>query len=376
MSPVHLRDLGFQRNQPEDREGWSRTRRTERGHPGHSGGWKINEGGNINPAIHTPIQWRPQTRGLERHGSSSSTPPTPQRPIPMEHGQQEVQPSVSLGRTWTKFPEALSQRDRLQTPYDNHQRLESYQAVQTPGGKGTEDKGESSHYPSYRRTVHPDRAYSYSFRLTGSRPHQPSIGFTPFRNQQINDQESPLFTVPGGFQEKKRIQGKKQDLFQPKAERIRPHDPEAVGFGEGSSKEPEVVVNHSRISSHSNRNITPTQKEHNIVTSESNINSDTLCLQMSQYAEKYAKQFAKLEARHDRIKKLTASMEKIVKNLQEGHAQLRKASEETNKILNLVFEEQHHSRRDRDCLDQDINKLFNVNHNLKPQPQGQVMENP
>ncbi|MBW0478216.1 hypothetical protein O181_017931 [Austropuccinia psidii MF-1] len=149
MSPVHLRDLGFQRNQPEDREGLSRTRRPERGHLGHSSGWQNNEGDNINPAIHTPIQWRPQTRGLERHGSSSSAPPTPQGLIPMEHGQQEVQPGKSLGRTWSKLPEDLSQRDRLQRPDGNHQRLESYQAVQTPGGKGTEDKGESSHYPPF-----------------------------------------------------------------------------------------------------------------------------------------------------------------------------------------------------------------------------------
>ncbi|MBW0510955.1 hypothetical protein O181_050670 [Austropuccinia psidii MF-1] len=69
-------------------------------------------------------------------------------------------------------------------------------------------------------------------------------------------------------------------------------------------------------------------------------------------------------------------MDKIVKSLQEGHAQLRKACEETNKRLNLVFEEQHHRKRDRDCLGQDINKLFNVYHNMKPQPQGHVMDNP
>ncbi|MBW0572160.1 hypothetical protein O181_111875 [Austropuccinia psidii MF-1] len=69
-------------------------------------------------------------------------------------------------------------------------------------------------------------------------------------------------------------------------------------------------------------------------------------------------------------------MDKIVKTLQEGHAQLSKASEETNKRLNIVFEEQHHSRRDRDFLDQDINKLFNVYHNIKPQPQGHVKDNP
>ncbi|MBW0576472.1 hypothetical protein O181_116187, partial [Austropuccinia psidii MF-1] len=84
-----VKDLGFKRNQPEDREGLSRIRRPGTGHLGHSSGWQNNEGDNINPAIHTSIQWRPQTRGLERHGSSSSAPPTPQGPIPMEHGQQE-----------------------------------------------------------------------------------------------------------------------------------------------------------------------------------------------------------------------------------------------------------------------------------------------
>ncbi|MBW0590979.1 hypothetical protein O181_130694, partial [Austropuccinia psidii MF-1] len=222
MSPVYLRDLGFQRNQPEDREGLSRTRRPGRGHLGHSGGWQNNEGDNINPAIHTPIQQEPQTRGLEGYGSSSSAPPTPQRFVSMEHGQQE----------------------------------------------GTEDKGESSHYPSYRRTVNPDRAYSDSFRLTRSRPNQLSSGFTPFRNKQFSGQESPLFTIPGRFQEKTRKQGQEQSLLQPEGERVRPHDPEAVRFGERSTQEPEVVLNHSRSSSPSNRNITPTQTENNIVTSE------------------------------------------------------------------------------------------------------------
>ncbi|MBW0494146.1 hypothetical protein O181_033861 [Austropuccinia psidii MF-1] len=76
------------------------------------------------------------------------------------------------------------------------------------------------------------------------------------------------------------------------------------------------------------------------------------------------------------MKSLTASMDKIVKTTPERHAQMNKASEETNKRLNLVFAEQHHSKRDRDCLDQDINKLFNVYHNMKAQPQGHVMDNP
>ncbi|MBW0547290.1 hypothetical protein O181_087005 [Austropuccinia psidii MF-1] len=272
----------------------------------------------------------------------------------MEHGQQEVQPGIPLGRTWSKFPEDLSQRDRLQRPYGNHQRFESHQEFHTAGGEGKQNKGESSHYPSYRRAADPDRAYSDSFRLPRSRPNQ----------------------LSRRFQEKTRIQGQKQDHLPPEEKRVRHSDPEAVRFGEKSAQEPEVVVNNPRIISPIDRNITPTHIEHDFVTPESNPNSDALWLQMSQYAEQTQKQLTELEASHERRKLLTASMDRIVKNLQEGHAQSSKASEETNKILNLVLEEKHHSKRDRDCLDQDINKLFNVYHSMKPQPQGHFMDNP
>ncbi|MBW0467803.1 hypothetical protein O181_007518 [Austropuccinia psidii MF-1] len=170
MSPVHLRNLGIPRNQPEDREGLSRTRRLEGGHLGHSGGWQYIEVNHTHSAIHFPIQKKPKTRELEGYGSSSSAPPTPQSPFSMEHGQQEVQPSIPLGRTWSKLPEDISERDRLQRPYGNHKSLESHQTVQASGGEGNQDKGESSHYSSYRRTADPDREYSDYFRLTRSRP--------------------------------------------------------------------------------------------------------------------------------------------------------------------------------------------------------------
>ncbi|MBW0499627.1 hypothetical protein O181_039342 [Austropuccinia psidii MF-1] len=240
MSPVHLRNLGFQMTQPEDREGLSRTRIPGRGNLGHSGGWQNTEGNHTHPSIHFPIQQEPQNRGLERHGSSSSAPQTPQRCISMEHGQQEVQPGIPLGRNWRKLPEDMSQRDILQRPYGNNQRLESHQAVQTPGGERKQNKEESNHYPryshqllkdlfqwrmdnkrfnlashwaelgascqkiflkeiefrdlmvitkGYRRTADPDRASSDAFRLTRSRPNQISSGFTPFRNQQISGKE-------------------------------------------------------------------------------------------------------------------------------------------------------------------------------------------
>ncbi|MBW0522903.1 hypothetical protein O181_062618 [Austropuccinia psidii MF-1] len=59
---------------------------------------------------------------------------------------------------------------------------------------------------------------------------------------------------------------------------VRPNDPEAVGFGERSAQEPEVVVNNPRVSSPLNRNITPSQNDHNVVMPESNLNSDALWL--------------------------------------------------------------------------------------------------
>ncbi|MBW0564536.1 hypothetical protein O181_104251 [Austropuccinia psidii MF-1] len=288
MSPVHLRNIVFQRNQPEDRKGLSRTRIPGRGHLGNSGEWQDTEGSHTHSAIHIPIQQEPQTRGLERQGSSSSAPQTPQRFISMKHGQQEVQPGIPLGRTWSNLPEDL-------------------------------------------RTADPDRAYSDFLRLTRSRPNWLPRGFTPFRNQQISGQESPFFTIPGSCQDETRIKGQKQDHLQPEEERVRPNDPEAVGFGERSAQEPELVANNSRISSPINIIITPTQIEHNVVTPESNLNSDAVWLQMSQFAEKTQKQFAELQESHERMKKLTASMDKIVKTLQEGNAQLSKASEETKK---------------------------------------------
>ncbi|MBW0530465.1 hypothetical protein O181_070180 [Austropuccinia psidii MF-1] len=259
MSSEHLRNLGIPRNQPEDRDGVSRTRRPGGGHLGHSGGWKDIEQNYTHSSIHFSIQQKPQNRGLEGYGLSFSAPPTPQRHFSMQHGQQEVQHSIPLGRNWRKFPEDISQRDRLQRPYGNKQILESHQEVQTPGGDRNQDKEESSNYPSYRRIADPDRAYSDSSRITRSSTNKPSSRFTPLRNQQISGYESPFSTIPGSFQKKTRIQGQKQDLFQPKLERVRPNDAEAVGIGERRTQEPEIFLHTSRINSPINRNITPTQ---------------------------------------------------------------------------------------------------------------------
>ncbi|MBW0572435.1 hypothetical protein O181_112150 [Austropuccinia psidii MF-1] len=260
----------------------------------------------------------------------------------MEHGQQEVQPGIPLGGTLSKLPEDLSQRDILQRPYGNHQRLESHQFLQ----------------------AHKEQAKSaLQWLQTIQKPTDQWLRVTIIHNSR---------NFPG--EDKDKIA--KTRPASARGRESQTNDQEAVGFGERSAQEPEVAVNNSRISSTINRNITPTQIENNVFTPESNLKNDALWLKMSQFAKKTQKQFAELQASHERMKKLTASMEKIVKTLQEGHAQLSKASEETKKRLNLVFEEQHHSKSERDCLDQDINKLFNVYHNMKPQRQGHVMDNP
>ncbi|MBW0465705.1 hypothetical protein O181_005420 [Austropuccinia psidii MF-1] len=116
------------------------------------------------------------------------------------------------------------------------------------------------------------------------------------------------------------MKGQKQDHLQRKEERVQPNDPEAVVFGERSTQKPKVIVHNSRISSPINRNISPTQIEHNVVTPESNLSSDALWLQMSNMLGKLKKQFAELEASHDRMKRFAASMDKTVTDLQEGHA--------------------------------------------------------
>ncbi|MBW0542899.1 hypothetical protein O181_082614 [Austropuccinia psidii MF-1] len=103
----------------------------------------------------------------------------------------------------------MSQRYRLQISYGNYQRMESCQEVQTPGVEGNQDQGQSSRYPSYRRTAEPDMDYSDYFRPTRSRQTQLSSCFTPSRNQKISGQDSPLFAIPGSFEEDTRIQGQK-----------------------------------------------------------------------------------------------------------------------------------------------------------------------
>ncbi|MBW0470239.1 hypothetical protein O181_009954 [Austropuccinia psidii MF-1] len=103
MSPVHLRDLAIPRNQPEDREGLSKTRRAGREHLGHSGGWQDIEGNHTHSAIHFPILQKPQTRRLRGYGSSSSAPPAPERPFSWSMDNK----SFNLESHWEELEESF-----------------------------------------------------------------------------------------------------------------------------------------------------------------------------------------------------------------------------------------------------------------------------
>ncbi|MBW0460474.1 hypothetical protein O181_000189 [Austropuccinia psidii MF-1] len=78
---------------------------------GQNSEWQDTEAVDTHTTIHLPIQQRPQTRGLNRNVSSTSAPPTPQRPVSVEHETHEVQPVFQLGGTRGNLTEDMSQRD-------------------------------------------------------------------------------------------------------------------------------------------------------------------------------------------------------------------------------------------------------------------------
>ncbi|MBW0537800.1 hypothetical protein O181_077515 [Austropuccinia psidii MF-1] len=241
----------------------------------------------------------------------------------MENGRPGIQPRVPLERTCRDYSEHFPQRGILQRAY-------------------------------YRRKIEPETTYHDFFRLLRSgNPTRLPSGFTPLRHQQISDQESAYFPIPGIIQESKSIIGKEKDFFQPEAERVR---------FEASSP---------RI-----RNDVSTQIKHNFVTPESAISSNTLWFQFSQFEEQTQKEFERLHENVSRLQEVNTLQTKTINTLQEDYTKLSKASEETKRRLNQVLEAQNNFKRGREYLDQDIDKLFNVCQNIKHETQGNVLDNP
>ncbi|MBW0521651.1 hypothetical protein O181_061366 [Austropuccinia psidii MF-1] len=256
----------------------------------------------------------------------------------MENGRQGIKPRFPLQTTCRKYSEDFPQRDILQRTY-------------------------------YRREIEPEIGYSDPLRLmrTGNPTRLPS-GFKPLRQQQISDQESAYFPIQDRIQERKRIIGQEQDFFQPEAERVRSYNPEIVGPVARSTKKQKTVVNTSiAASSPMIRNDISTQMKHNVVIPESTISSNTLCLQFSQFVEEIQKEIERLHESISRLQEVYTLQTKTIHTLQEDYTELYKASEDTNRRLNQVLEEQNRCKRDREYLDQDIDELFNYCQKMKPQ---------
>ncbi|MBW0539571.1 hypothetical protein O181_079286 [Austropuccinia psidii MF-1] len=97
---------------------------------------------------------------------------------------------------------------------------------------------------------------------------------------------------------------------------------------------------------------------------------------MPQLAVKTQEKFDEPHRSNVRLKEMTILQQETVNAIQEGCDKLSKVSEEKNQRVNKVLEEQYHYKRDRECMDQDIKKLFNVCQKIKTQPQGNVLDNP
>ncbi|MBW0561124.1 hypothetical protein O181_100839 [Austropuccinia psidii MF-1] len=209
---------------------------------------------------------------------------------------------------------------------------------------------------------------------TGNPTRLPS-GFTPLRHQQISDQESPYFSIPDRIKERKRIIGQEQDLFQPEAEIVRSYDPEIVGPVASTKKQQTVVNTSNAASSPKIRNDISTQMKDTVVIPESIISSNNLWLHCSQFVEKTQKEFERLHESISRLQEVYTLQTKTIHTLQEDYTKLCKASEDTKRRLNQVLEEKDHCKRDREYLDQDIDKLLNFCQKMKPQTQGHVSGN-
>ncbi|MBW0496782.1 hypothetical protein O181_036497 [Austropuccinia psidii MF-1] len=170
----------------------------------------------------------------------------------MENERLGIKYRVPLERTCRKYSEDFPQRDILQRTY-------------------------------HRREIEPEITYSDSFRLIRSgNPTKILSCFKPLRHQQISDQESPYFPIPGKIQESKRIIGKEKDFFQPEGERVTSYYPQLVGPAKRSTKKQQKFVNNSNeASSPRIRNDISTQIKHNVVIPERTISSNTLFLQLS-----------------------------------------------------------------------------------------------
>ncbi|MBW0479176.1 hypothetical protein O181_018891 [Austropuccinia psidii MF-1] len=103
---------------------------------------------------------------------------------------------------------------------------------------------------------------------------------------------------------------------------------------------------------------------------------------MSQFTNHTQKVFYNLKECISRFQEINKFQTRSIHNLQEDHNKLSRATEGTNRRLNLVLVEKHHSKRDMEniqgkvsYMDKDMNKTFNVFQIIEPKNQGFFNDN-
>ncbi|MBW0461635.1 hypothetical protein O181_001350 [Austropuccinia psidii MF-1] len=111
------------------------------------------------------------------------------------------------------------------------------------------------------------------------------------------------------------------------------------------------------------------------MTPERTISISALWMKMAKFAEETQKKFENLHEEISRLQEVKDLQTKTSHTLQENLTKLSKATEEKNNRVNQVLEEIYNCKRDRRCLDQDMNQFLNVFQKIDPQRQGLVFGN-
>ncbi|MBW0498561.1 hypothetical protein O181_038276 [Austropuccinia psidii MF-1] len=222
MSPVHLRDLGFQRHQPEEREGLSRIRRPGRGHLGHSGGCQALR--EIIPTLPFTFQFN---RNLKPENWKDMDQVLQLHQLLKDLFQWSMDnKKFNLASHWEELGESCQNiclkeidfRD-LMVITKGWNPTRKFRLLEMRPNRIRENQATiQAIEEQLTQTGH----IHIPFGLTRSRPNQLSIGFMPFTKQQISGQESPFFKISGISRRRQGYKGKNKTTFNQRKEESDP----------------------------------------------------------------------------------------------------------------------------------------------------------
>ncbi|MBW0591743.1 hypothetical protein O181_131458 [Austropuccinia psidii MF-1] len=332
MTPPLLRDLGFPRNQPEN---WPRRHRGRRQPATGSNDQQrtYHQGTPTQGLIPNQIQPRSPTRILDRCRTGPSNTQTPERPLHMEHGQQNVHYGSIMGRSGDNNSEDLSQANGLDRTYDRNARLEPQQEFQTLRRKSNQNQREPGSHTSHREILAQGRAQSDSGTPRNGR-RSPIFPTTIQQFQALQAkgnfiQGSP--TIPGSFQQEKRSPREKQNFFQPEEERSRPIDEKADGLSPRSTQKQKIVVPTNSFDS--SDSIDPELITETTINTHEFENKFTWT-KLAQFMDWTHETSEKMRTEVETLKEENAFQATVIKDLNKNLAKIWTEFEKTNRQLN------------------------------------------